>query len=101
MPQHEKVLIRGLVRGAGWIFLVWGAIVAFKGIWDSFWGEPEANFFSPAKWEFVTKEQWFRYTGFEILYGLACAGVAFLLWKYAAYMPEYYVRKKQEPDDSF
>lgn len=101
MQKQEKVLIRGLVRCAGWIFLIWGILVTCKGIGDSFWGEPEANYFSSEKWEFVTKIQWLRYAGFETVYGLACIGVAYLLWKYASYMPEYYTRPAQEKDDAF
>ena len=101
MERQEKVLVRGLVKAAGWIFMIWGIVVSLKGLWDSFWGEPEANYYSSQKWEFVSQEQWLRYAGFEICYGLACMGIAYLLWKFASYMPEYYTRIAKESDDSF
>ena len=99
--KQEKIIVRGLVRCAGWIFVIWGFIIALKGLWDSFFGEPEANYFSSQPYEFVTLEQWLRYAGFEIAYGLACIGVAYLLFLYAAYLPEYYTRPAQEPDELF
>jgi len=89
----EKIKIRGLVFSAGWIFLAWGLLVAAKGFWDSFLGEPEANLFSPQKWEFVTKSQWLNWAGFEIAYGLACAALALVLRAYALQVPEYIERK--------
>ncbi|MFH1380286.1 MAG: hypothetical protein ABII23_08420 [bacterium] len=98
MPKQEKILIRGLVRCAGWIFLIWGVVVVLKGMFDSFFGEPEANYFSPAKWDFVSKEQWLRFAGFEIFYGIACVTTAYLLRRYAARMPEYYVRTASRED---
>lgn len=98
LKKEEKILVRGLVKCAGWIFLIWGIVIALKGMYDSFWGEPEANYFSPEKWDFITQAQWIRYAGFEILYGLACVGVACALWKYASYMPEYYVRTNTNSD---
>lgn len=101
MQKQEKVLIRGLVRAAGWIFLIWGSVVSLKGLWDAFFGEPEANYYSREKWEFVTQEQWIRYASFEVVYGLACLGITLLLWKYASYMKEYYTRPLQEHDDAF
>jgi hypothetical protein len=85
----KKIKIRGLALSAGWIFLIWGALVALKGFWDVFWGEPEANFYSSAKWEFISKHQWLTWSGFEITYGVACIGVAYLLRKYAQYLPDY------------
>ncbi len=85
----KKVKFRGLFVAAGWIFVLWGAAVAAKGVFDLFAGEPEANHFSPRPWEFVTRVQWANWAGFEVAYGLACAGAAFLLWKYAPRVPEY------------
>ncbi|OGR84654.1 MAG: hypothetical protein A2901_07430 [Elusimicrobia bacterium RIFCSPLOWO2_01_FULL_54_10] len=97
----EKVKIRGLVRIAGWIFHVWGGLVAFKGLYDSFFGEPEANLYSPEKWEFVTQEQWLRWSGFEIAYGLACIGLGFACWEAAKRLPDWVERAKQTPDPNF
>jgi len=88
----EKIKVRGLVRIAGWIFICWGAVAALKGFWDAFLGEPEANLYSPKPWEFISRNQWFTWAGFEITYGLACIAIAFLLWKYAVRLPEYMER---------
>jgi hypothetical protein len=85
----EKIKIRGLVRSAGWLFIIWGAVVTAKGFWDAFFGEPESNLYSPEKWEFITRHQWLTWSGFEITYGLACMGIALLLWRYAVRLPEY------------
>jgi hypothetical protein len=63
--------------------MLWGGLVALKGLWDCFWGQPEANFFSPHPWEFVTREQWSRYAGFELTYGVACAALGWGLMKWA------------------
>ena len=84
-----KIKIRGLVTTAGWIFFAWGAIITVKGIWDLFWGEPEANIYSRFKWEFVTRHQWLTWSGFEVTYGIACAAIALLLWRYSKKVPEY------------
>jgi len=92
----EKIKIRGLVFSAGWIFLTWGMIITLKGFWDTFLGEPEANLYSPHKWEFITKSQWFNWAGFEITYGIACIFIACALKAYAARVPEY-IEKKQNP----
>jgi hypothetical protein len=92
----KKIKIRGLVVSASGIFLSWGAIVEFKGIFDAFWGEPEANFYSPNKWDFISQKQWLTWSGFEIAYGLACAGIALLLWKYARLLPPYIERKSDK-----
>ncbi|MBN1621216.1 MAG: hypothetical protein JW871_01345 [Endomicrobiales bacterium] len=85
----RKVKIRGLVRCAARIFLVWGSIVAIKGVWDVFWGEPEANLYSPNKWDFISQKQWLTWSGFEITYGLACVAISYILFKYAWRLPEY------------
>ena len=90
--------VRGLVRVAGWIFILWGGLVAFIGLFHAFFGEPEANYYSLHKWEFVTQEQWLRWSGFEMTYGLACAAVGLVLWEFAKHLPEWVVRAK-EPSD--
>jgi hypothetical protein len=92
----RKIKIRGLVMSAFWMFLSWGMLVAAKGLYDAFWGEPEANYYSPHKWEFVSQSQWLTWSGFELAYGLACAGVAVLLWKYAPFLPQYIERKSDK-----
>lgn len=58
-------------------------------------GEPEANLYSPVKWQFVTREQWLRYSGFELTYGLACLGLAVLLWRYSRFLPEWIQRPRR------
>ncbi len=97
-PSKEKIKIRGLVEIAGRIFTVWGALIVFLGFYHSFFGEPEANFYSPAKWEFVTQEQWLRWSGFEIAYGLACAGIGILCKEFAKRLPEWVEREKAVSD---
>ncbi|HOW28411.1 MAG TPA: hypothetical protein PK876_07910 [Elusimicrobiota bacterium] len=92
--MNRRVGIRGLGRLAGWIFLVWGVLVAGKGFWDVVGGQPEANYFSPGPWQFVTREQWFRYAGFELCYGLACVGLAWGLWKFSERLP-IWIEKKE------
>jgi len=73
---------------AAWIFGLWGAIVTPKGVYDLFWGSPEANLYAPEAWAFVSKEQWLRYGGFEVVYGLACLGVALYLVRFSKFLPE-------------
>ena len=88
-----KLKIRGLVVCASWIFAVWGVLVSFKGFWDVFLGEPESNFYSQTKWEFVSQQQWLTWSGFEITYGIACISIAYLLKIYAERLPEFIERK--------
>lgn len=97
----EKIKIRGLVRGSGWAFMLWGVLVSLKGLYDAFVGEPEANHYSPQPWQFVTKDQWLRYAGFEWAYGLACVGVAWLLWRFAPRVPGVIERVPPEVDSIF
>lgn len=72
--------------------------MAFKGLYDLFVGEPEANLYSVEKWEFVSQEQWLRYGGFELVYGLALIALAVVLRKYSRFLPETIERAKREPD---
>jgi hypothetical protein len=88
----KNVKVRGLVSISGWLFVSWGGIVALKGIFDSFWGEPEANFYSVSKWEFISQKQWLNWSGFEITYGLCCIGISLLLFNYAKRLPEFVKR---------
>ena len=99
--QQEKIKVRGLAQIAGWIFVSWGSIIGVVGLYHAFLGEPEANYYSLEKWQFVTQEQWLRWDGFEITYGLACMGIGFLCWEYAKRLPESVSRAKQRVDDLF
>lgn len=94
----EKIKLRGLPRIAGAILGGFGALVSCKALYDLFAGEPEANLYSPQKWQFVTQEQWLRYGGFELAYGLACVGLAVLLWRYSRFLPEFVERARREPE---
>jgi hypothetical protein len=92
----QKVKVRGLARLAAGLFACWGGLVAPKGFYDLFLGgQPEANLYSPAPWQFVTREQWGRYAAFELVYGLACLGLALYCWRYAAFLPEW--RERRSP----
>lgn len=64
-------------------FKVWGAVAALKGVYDMISGEPEANMFSPEKWQFVTYEQWLRWGGFELSYGIFCVAFGYFLYEIA------------------
>ena len=88
----EKIKISGLLHIAGRIFFIWGLFAGLKGLWDAFIGEPEANYFSPHKWEFVTRQQWFTWSGFEVAYGAASIFAALALFYYARRLPEYIER---------
>ena len=94
----ETIKIRGLARLTAAIFAGWGGLVAFKGVWDLFGGEPEANLYAPQKWAFVTEAQWMRYAGFELAYGLACLGLAWYCLRWARRLPETVERPRREPE---
>src|ERR1700722_10917074 len=96
--RTETVKIRGLARLTAAIFAGWGGLVAFKGVWDLFKGEPEANLYAPQKWMFVTQDQWLRYAGFELAYGLACVGLAWYCVRWARRLPETIERARREPE---
>ncbi|HAH06750.1 MAG TPA: hypothetical protein DCM05_09540 [Elusimicrobia bacterium] len=87
MPT-ERIRVRGLARISAALFALWGVPVALKGVWDLLGGQPEANLYAPRPWEFVTREQWARYAGFELAYGLACLALAWLLWRASRFLPE-------------
>lgn len=94
----EKVAVRGLARLAGWIFLSWGGLMAWKGLYDLFWGAPEANFYAPTPWAFVTRAQWLRWGGFELAYGLSCLALGWAARRYAQRLPEFILREKQNEE---
>jgi hypothetical protein len=96
----ETIKIKGLARLTAAIFAGWGGLICFKGIWDLFWGEPEANVYAPQKWAFVTEAQWLRYAGFELTYGLACLGLAWYCLRFARRLPETVKRPLREPEFS-
>jgi hypothetical protein len=96
MTTTEKIAVRGLPRLAAGIFGFCGALAVLKGLRDCFGGEPEANFFSPRPWEFVTRAQWLRFAGFELAYGAACLGLAWAAWEYSKRLPAWTVRKTKE-----
>jgi hypothetical protein len=101
LADTEKVRIRGLARVVSGLFGLWGTVVAVKAVYDLFVGEPEANLYAPQPWQFVTKEQWLRWGGFELVYGLACLGLAFYVRQFARWLPEFVVRPRQEADELF
>ena len=98
MSQKEKIKIRGLARLAAGIFGVWGAVVTLKALYDLFAGEPEANLFAPRKWAFVTQEQWLRYAGFELAYGLALLALAWYAARFSRLLPDVVTRDRTEPE---
>lgn len=91
----EKIKIRGLAHIGATLLGVWGGVVALKAVFDLFVGEPEANLYAPQKWAFVSQEQWLRYAGFELAYGLACLGLAWLLWRYSRFLPVFIERPRR------
>ncbi|MBI4375727.1 MAG: hypothetical protein HY549_04675 [Elusimicrobia bacterium] len=94
----ERIKIRGLVRIPSVLFGLWGTAVSLKALYDLLLGEPEANLYSSRKWEFITQEQWLRYGGFELAYGLACLGLAWALWRYSRFLPEHVERTRKPPE---
>lgn len=96
----ETIKIRGLARLAAAIFAGWGGLVAFKGLYDLFAGEPEANLYAPAKWAFVTEAEWLRWGSFELLYGLACLGLAWYCLRWSRRLPETTTRPRRAPEFS-
>lgn len=86
-PSTEKVAVAGLARLAAGIFWAVGGLVGTKGVWDCFGGQPEAQYFSPRPWMFVTQAQWARFAGFEIAFGLACVGLGWAAWIFARRLP--------------
>jgi hypothetical protein len=89
----QKVAVAGLARLAGGILWVWGGCAGAKGAWDCVGGQPEANFFSPRPWLFVTQAQWARYAVFEVVFGIVCVGLGWAAWRYSRRLPEWVERK--------
>ncbi|MBI3553963.1 MAG: hypothetical protein HY077_15820 [Elusimicrobia bacterium] len=94
----EKIKIRGLAHISSWILGAWGTMVALKSLYDLFGGEPEANLYAPRKWAFVTQEQWLRYGGFELCYGLSLLALSWALRRYARSLPAVVSRPKRGPE---
>lgn len=98
MVSSETIKVRGLARLTSLLLGGWGGLVALKGLYDLFVGEPEANLYAPAPWAFVTKEQWLRWAGFELVYGLALLGLAYYAWAWGRRLPETVKRPKKAPE---
>ncbi len=79
----DKELFVYNLRISSWIFRIWGALVSLKGFFDAAFGEPEANMFSPDKWDFISYNQWLRWSGFEITYGIFCFAFGYFLFELA------------------
>jgi hypothetical protein len=94
----RKIIVRDLALLGARIFFVWGALVLAKGLWDCFGGQPEANYYSPEPWQFVTRDQWLRYAGFEVAYGAACLAVAWVIKFYSRRLPE--TTERDFPEES-
>ena len=92
----EKVKIRGLAHIFAVIFAVWGLAVSGKAVYDLFIGEPEANLYSAQPWTFITQEEWLRYGGFELAYGLSCLALAWGAKHYARRLPEVHLRPAEK-----
>lgn len=97
-PAQETVKVRGLGRLAAAIFATWGALIAGKGLWDLGPGQPEANLYAPRPWAFVTRAEWARYARFELIYGLACAALAWYCLRWARRLPETVLRPRRDPE---
>ena len=97
-PTHETIRIRGLARLAAAIFAGWGGLAAFKGGYDLLGGEPEANLYAPTAWAFITRAQWGRFAAFELVYGLACLGLAWYCVRWSKRLPATIERKRREPE---
>lgn len=95
----ETIKIAGLARLTAAIFAGWGGLALFKGVYDLFLGgEPEANLYAPKAWGFVSQAQWGRYAAFELVYGLACLGLAWYCLRWSRRLPETVERKRREPE---
>jgi hypothetical protein len=92
---QETIKIRGLARLAAAIFAGWGGLAAVKGIYDLLGGEPEANLYAPKPWAFVSEAQWGRYSRFELIYGLACLGLAWYCLRWSQRLPEMIKRPRR------
>ena len=67
---------------AAWVFS-FGARGGLKGLWDAFWARWKPVSFPPNPGIFVTRDQWFRFAGFELTYGLACVALGAACRAYA------------------
>ncbi|MFH2203803.1 MAG: hypothetical protein ABIJ96_11850 [Elusimicrobiota bacterium] len=81
---------------AAWVFGVWGVLAAGRGVYDLIWGLPEANLYAPSPWGFISREEWRRYGVFELVYGLACAGLAGYLVRFSRFLPDTVARSVRE-----
>lgn len=93
--KEEKIKIRILAESAGFFFYLWGGAVLLTGLHHAFFGEPEANFYSLQKWQFVTEQEWLLWSGFLIAYGLCCLGFGKLAQEVAKRLPVFVIRRKE------
>lgn len=100
MVSTETIKIRALARLTAALLGGWGGLVACKGLYDLFVGEPEANLYAPRPWAFVTREQWLRWSGFELCYGLALLGLAWYCLAWGRRLPETVTRPRKAPEFS-
>lgn len=98
MVSQETIKVSGLARLAAAMFAGWGGLALFKGVYDLLGGEPEANKYAPQAWVFVTKAEWGRFARFELVYGLACLGVAWYCLRWSRRLPETVTRARREPE---
>lgn len=77
----RRLKYRAVYKTSGWIFCTWGVIVVLKGIYDVFIGLPES--------EFVPLEKFAKYSGFEVVYGIACVLVGLAIFEFAKHLPEF------------
>ncbi|OGS44764.1 MAG: hypothetical protein A2539_04030 [Elusimicrobia bacterium RIFOXYD2_FULL_34_15] len=85
----QKIKYRAVFKSSGWIFVVWGGIVALKGLYDALIGFPESEFVPLAKWS--------KYSGFEVVYGLACIVIGLAIFELSKRIPEYIERLEADP----
>ena len=86
---YKSVKLRPVVRAAGWIFAVWGAVIFIKGILDALVFDPDS--------EFVTLKQWIVYARFEMVYGIVCLVFGMLILEFSKRVKERIMKKIEPP----
>ena len=95
--EFQVIQARGLAHLAAFIFGFGGVVITIRALYDLFWGAPEANIYSARPWQFVTLNQWTRYAGFELCYGLSCLALAWVIIRYSRFLPKTIRRLRQKP----
>lgn len=68
----DRKEIKGLLRLAMWMFYTWGILVTVFGFLRLVSiNKPDS--------EFITATEWFRFSVFQITYGMVCVGVGYLI----------------------